>query len=113
MWKSGDRVLAKWAPDGFWYPGTVVESQTNRCFVHFDDGDSAWSSLEDTRSLSLGVGQKVLGRWKGGPYCFPGVIAEKDGDRIHIHYDDGDREWTTIRSVRIAAAHVSNMQTPQ
>ena len=56
--------------------------------------------------LSLGVGQKVLGRWKGGPYCFPGVIAEKDGDRIHIHYDDGDREWTTIRSVRIAAAHV-------
>jgi hypothetical protein len=29
-----------------------------------------------------------------------------EGDRIHLAYDDGDKEWTTVRLVRLLPREV-------
>ena len=29
-----------------------------------------------------------------GSQYYPGTVTEVQGDRIHIQYDDGDKEWT-------------------
>jgi hypothetical protein len=56
---------------------------------------------ELVKPLEVGVGLRVEGRWRGGDAYSPGVIDQQRGERIHIRYDDGDEEWTTIRLVRI------------
>ena len=53
------------------------------------------------KPFELRTGTRVECRWKGGQRYFPGKITEIEGDRVHFAYDDGDREWTTLRLVRI------------
>ena len=36
------------------------------------------------------------------PSPVAGKIAKIEGDRVHLAYDDGDKEWTTVRLVRLA-----------
>ena len=47
------------------------------------------------------MGEEVLCRWKGGPDFYPGKITSLEGEKIHIHYDDGDEETTTVRLLRL------------
>ena len=34
------------------------------------------------------------------PSVFPGEVASCKGEVIHVHYDDGDEETTSVRLVR-------------
>jgi hypothetical protein len=97
---EGDRVAARWL-DGYWYPGVVLAIEGKRLHILFDDGDQLLVTPSQVKPLQLGVGDRVFCRWKGGPMYFPGEITRKDGERIHVHYDDGDEETTTIRLVRV------------
>jgi len=97
---EGDRVLACDC-DGFIYPADIVSVEDDRIIVQFMDGPERMLTPELIRKFDLGQGMKVEGRWKGGPSYFPGVLAEVDGERAHIHYDDGDKEWTSIRLIRL------------
>ena len=38
---------------------------------------------------------------EGRPAYFRGKITEMENDRVHLAYDDGDKEWTTVRLVRM------------
>jgi hypothetical protein len=100
-WIDGDRVLARWGGDFFWYPGTVQGVKGGRVNVCFDDGGRERVAAEHVVKLDLAVGSRVFGRWKGGPAFFPGRITKMEGERIHIQYDDGDQEWTTVSVVRV------------
>jgi len=42
------------------------------------------------------VNDRVSCRWKNGSTWYPGVIVEKTGRQVFIHYNDGDKEHTTI-----------------
>ncbi len=42
-WNVGDRVLARWFHDPFWYPATIREVDGERYYVKFDDGDKQWT----------------------------------------------------------------------
>lgn len=44
----------------------------------------------------LNVNDRVVCRWKNGSTWYPGVIVEKTGRQVFIHYDDGDKEHTTV-----------------
>lgn len=44
----------------------------------------------------LNVNDRVACRWKNGSTWYPGVIVEKTGRQVFIHYDDGDKEHTTV-----------------
>ena len=61
---------------------------------------------ELVKRFDLRVGTVVEGRWSGGPHYFPGKIDKVEGERVHIKYDDGEDEWTTIRLVRIPPKRV-------
>ena len=99
----GDRVLARWPVEvDWWYPGVVVGTDGPLVLVQFDDGDR--SALEDSLTCPLdavGAGRRVFGRFKGGTYYYPGTIDIRTGAAIHILYDDGDTEWTSVGMVRV------------
>ena len=50
---------------------------------------------------NLKVGDRVSANWKKGGQYYNGKITSRDGDKIHISYDDGDQEDTTISVVRV------------
>src|SRR4051794_7781665 len=102
MWSVGERVLGKW--DLYWYPGTVKRKEGQRFYIKFDDDDEDWLGLERILPLDVDVGSEVSVRWKGGRVYYDGKIIKKDGDRIHVLYKDGDREWTEVRMVRVLRA---------
>jgi hypothetical protein len=99
--QEGDRVLACWF-DLHWYPGVVLGVDGKRVHVLFDDGDQALLTPDKVRPLDIKVGDRVFCRFKGGPAYYPGEVTRKKGEVIHIQYDDGDEETTSIRLVRIA-----------
>jgi hypothetical protein len=46
------------------------------------------------------IGDRVECRWKNGSTWYPGVIVEKTGKQVFIHYNDGDKEHTTTNKCR-------------
>jgi hypothetical protein len=98
--QEGDRVLAPFE-DGYIYPGVVLSVDSDRTLIHFLDGTQGWVPTEQLRALEFEPGQRVEARWQAGQAYFPGSVSECQGDKLHIHYDDGDREWTLVRLVRL------------
>lgn len=41
------------------------------------------------------VNDRVLANWPHDVYWYPATIRNMDGDRYYIHFDNGDKEWTT------------------
>lgn len=98
----GDRVLARWPAEiDWWYPGVVCERADDRLLVQFDDGDRAWVTPHEALPLDLDDGARVYGRWQGGGQYHPGLVTSRVGDALHIRYDDGDEEWTSVSMVRV------------
>jgi hypothetical protein len=97
--EEGDRIVAQ-DMDGYVYPAEILSMDGDKIIVQFLDGPERMLTPELAKRFELVAGARVECRWKGGQTYFPGKITELDGDRIHMAYDDGDREWTTIRLVR-------------
>lgn len=100
-WKVGDRVLADWSNDAYWYPATVREVSGDRIYVRFDDGDKEWTTNERLMAIDIEPGDRVYCRWQDGRYYYPGRVTQMNSEKIHVQYDDGDKEWTTIGCVRV------------
>lgn len=98
-----DRVECRWKNGSKWYSGVIAEKTGKQVFIHYDDGDKEHTTISKCRKLgdapprgSLKKGSKVSCYWKGGRTLYPGVIKEKTGNQVFIHYNDGDKEHTTI-----------------
>jgi DUF971 family protein len=99
--EEGDRVLACDCDECI-YPAEIVSIEDEeRIVVQYLDGPERMLTPELIRKFEIKPGMKVEGRWAGGPHYFPGAITKLDGERIHIKYDDGDEEWTSVRLFRI------------
>ena len=100
--KVGRRVFGRWSPDGFWYPATIKAIREGKYFVHFDDNDQKWLDEGELTTSQPAVGDRVEGDWlaKGGFY--KGKVTAGAGEKVHILYDDGDEEDTTISYLRVA-----------
>ena len=107
--RSFDETDRVWAQDidGFSYPAEILSIDGDKIIVHFLDGPERMLTPELIRPFDLQSGACVECRWKGGPRYFPGQITQKEGDRIHFHYADGDKEWTTLRLVRTPPKRVA------
>lgn len=102
IWNVGDRVLARWFHDPFWYPATIREVDGERYYVKFDDGDKQWTPAEFLTQIDIEEGDPVFGRWQAGPEYLPGRVEQiGPEERIFVKYVDGDEEWTTISMVRV------------
>jgi len=104
----GDRVLACWQ-DSNWYPGSVLAVDGKRLHILFDDGDQGMLTPGQVRALDINVGDRVWCRYKGGPKYFSGEVLTKEGEVIHVRYDDGDEETTLLRLIRIMGDNSGDM----
>lgn len=99
-WHVGDRVLAPWEPQ-FLYAGTLREVRNDEAHVAFDDGDSGWVPLAELQELHVTVDQFVLCRKEMGQLFYPATIEDVSGETVHVRFEDGDVEWTTVAAVRV------------
>src|SRR5207245_2751714 len=99
--KAGMRVMAYWQADGHWYPAEIKEIKDGSCKVLWDDGISKWLEPNQVSRYTIKTGDKVQGNWKNGGLYYRGKVTSKKDKEIHIVYDDGDEEDTTIDMVRM------------
>jgi len=112
-WRAGDRVSCNWKSLGTYYTGTIAARMGKKVSVFYDDGDreitttSRCSRIGPPRNASksgkvggLSVGARVQCNWKNLGVYYSGKIVGRDGKKLKIHYDDGDRETTTIGRCR-------------
>ena len=105
---KGSAVECLWKGGTKWYSGVVAEKTGKNIFIHYNDGDKEHTTLDKCRAKGgaapaaggLGKGSAVSCNWKGGGTWFPGVIAEKTGNAVFIHYKDGDKEHTKLSMCR-------------
>jgi hypothetical protein len=100
-WKIGDRVLANWSHDEYWYPAFIRVVDGDHIQVHFDDGDKQTTTADRLMPLDIEVGDRVHCRWNGGSAYYAGRVARKEDEQIFVEYEDGDEEWTTISCLRV------------
>jgi hypothetical protein len=98
--RPGDRVWAPWQK-GVLFAGTVDKLRDEEAHVHFDDGDAGWVHCVQLLPLEIPMGLRVVSSWKMKGQYRPGIVAEVDGERIHIHYDDGNKEWTKAAALAL------------
>lgn len=98
--RQGDRVRCRWKNGPTEYAGQVAEVRGEQVFIQYDDGDQELTSPSLCRKdagtggsvADFAVGTRVRCQWKGRPTEYPGRVAAIEGDRLFIHYDDGDEE---------------------
>lgn len=100
-WKVGDRVMANWSGDNYWYPGTITKAEGGQYYIVYMDGDEEWLAKNALMKEDLKVGDAVEANWLGQGVYYSGKITSRNGDQISITYDDGDTENTSISVVRI------------
>lgn len=90
----GDWVLGNWKGGGYWFPGVVQSTSGNKVTIVYDDGTRETVSSKQVRPYSWKLGTRVQCRWSGGAEWYAGEITgiSKDGTKLDIKYDDGDRE---------------------
>jgi hypothetical protein len=98
--RKGDRVWAPWMA-GIRFVGIVHEIRDGEAHIHFDDGDQGWVQLAQLLPFEPTVGMRVLANWRRAGQYYPGVVTKINGERLHIHYDDGDEEWTKAAALAI------------
>ena len=97
----GAVVECRWRGGSRYYKGRITEIDGERYHISYDDGDKEWTTADLMRLVpAFEIGTVVECRWKGGDRYYPGKITEIDGDRYHISYDDGDKEWTTADTIK-------------
>ncbi|OQA30859.1 MAG: Caspase domain protein [Betaproteobacteria bacterium ADurb.Bin341] len=97
--ETGARILGQWG-DGRWYPATISSQNGDFFHVAFDDGDQANLPRTRIRGIDWKLGTRVQCNWKGRGRYYTGTITVKEGNFVHISYDDGDQEDTSIGRCR-------------
>lgn len=90
----GDSVIAHWAANDAYYIGTAVEDKDDGFLVVFEDGDQAVVPKAKVRENDVKKGSKVMAKWSDGQF-YPGKVNKVVGRALFIHFDDGDKGWTT------------------
>ncbi len=101
MRKVGMRGLALWEADGYWYPASIITIKDGKYQVKWDDGQKSWLQSTEVFKYTVSPGDRVEGNWLNGGKYYTGVVKSKKGKRIHICYDDGDEEDTSVDMVRM------------
>ena len=104
-WQEGDQVLAPWEPM-FLYPGTISqikvdEARGDQALIEFDDSGAGWVFLYSICPREIANGQRVQCRRGNGPHYISCEILDVDGDDVHVRFDEGGVEWTTVAALRI------------
>lgn len=98
---NGDLVLGHWKGEGWWYPARVQgEPAAESVPLRYLDGDVETAPVARVRHFTWKAGTRVSCNFQGQGKYYPGTIKNMAGEGVSIHYDDGDREDTTIGRCR-------------
>lgn len=101
-WSEGDRILAPWEPQWL-YPGVVRRVQGDVAEIDFDDGDHASRYLAELRPVEVQKGDRVYARRDKGPKMYyPATVLAVRGEEVHVRFEAGGEEWTTVSYLRFA-----------
>jgi hypothetical protein len=98
MFSIGDTVFAFWQGSGHYHIGTIVESTSGMYRVVFADGDQGMIPENKIMNADLDEGLKVLAMWTDKRF-YPGTIQKIAGLAAYIHFDDGDKGWTSLAGI--------------
>ena len=102
--ENGPRQFARWEADGFSYLCAIDKEQDGKYFIRYSDGTEEWAPTWRVAPYNVRVGDDVQANWENKGLYYPGTVTSRDGDRIHIQYDDGDEEDTTLARIRMKLA---------
>ncbi len=103
--KVGDRVLAPRDGEEWLYAGTVRQVLGKAIHVCFDSGELAWAAAAMAQPIDIDTGSRVSAAWEQGWTYYSAVVTARDGDRVHVVYDDdGIEEWTELKYLRVPSA---------
>jgi hypothetical protein len=102
----GSRVEGRWQGGGKFHEGEITAREGERVHIRYADGDQEWTTMAMLRQRPdqagvqvVGAGSRVLARWQGGEAFYLARVTRREGDRVHVHYDDDCEEWTTLDQV--------------
>jgi hypothetical protein len=98
--KVGDRVFARWG-DGFWYPAIVRFVSAEEVMVKYADGQASCLVPDYVRPLTLEEGDRVQARWQGAQAYYPATVVKCLGEKVSVHYDDGEKEIVHVNLIRV------------
>lgn len=99
-WREGERVFAPWE-ENWLYPGVIRCIDEEVAFIRFDDGDRALRLIQDLEPLRINNGFRVYARRnKASHLYYPATVLEVEGENLHLEYEDGEQEWTTVSYIR-------------
>ena len=102
--KPGNQYLAQWNHDEFWYPATVLDSDSDRTasvYVRFADGDKQWCEQEQLLAIDIEAGDRVHARWNAEDEFFPARVTKVKDEKYSLTYDDQSEEVTTLALMRV------------
>lgn len=107
VFKRGDVVQARYNRGNRWYFGIVQSTRGNKVHVHYFDGSKEWvekmlvrHAKAAKRRARFRVGQRIRARHKCGTKWYKGRVTKVRGGLIHVHYNDGDKEWLDDKCAR-------------
>lgn len=98
---EGDRILANWLSDEYWYSAIITAIDEKIIHIIYDDGTNEELTIDRVLPFNLEKGTNIEGRWKGGPNYYRGLLIKIKGDAIRIAYDSGEKEWLPISLIRL------------
>jgi hypothetical protein len=101
IWKAGDRALAAFKHDIYWYPATVRKVEGERCYVAFDNGDKQWTAPDGLLELDVEAGDRVHCRHGSGDEYRAGRVSRCEAEKLLVHFEDGSEEWAEIGRCRV------------
>jgi len=101
-WRAGDRALAFWDADGYWYPATIVSiNKDGDVEIRYDDGDEDVTDAEFLDDPVVAVGDYVENKSADDGMYYEAEVLDVQGDRIEVGYEDDSTEWTTLTNLRV------------
>jgi hypothetical protein len=89
---DGEIILAEFR-DAWYYPAKMVTVSGVQVLQYLDGTEFKMNNAK-TRPYDWTVGTRLSCNWLNRGRFYPGKIAEVSADgKLHIHYDDGDKEW--------------------
>lgn len=97
---EGERILANWSNDQYWYSGTICKITEKEILVIFDDGMREFLTIDKILPFDLENKTKVEARWHGEGTYYAGVINKVKGEAIRVLFNSGELEWLPIGLIR-------------
>jgi len=110
----GSRLSIWWPAEKEHFDGTVTDISTDKTstkpyHIEYDDGDKEWVDLQKKKYYLISekngnvlLGSRISVYWSDDEVFYDGRVTKqkKDGNHVHVEYDDYGKEWVNLQSTQ-------------